>query len=41
VGKLGSVEQARLQNGDLRGTPGRHTPDGRRDSVCIRRCHNW
>ena len=37
VSKQGSVEQARLQNGDLLSSPVRRMPDGRRDSVCVRR----
>ena len=40
VGKQGSVVQARLRNGDLCSSPGRCTPDGRRDSVCVRRCRD-
>ena|GEM_PF-3635336 len=39
VSKRGSVEQACLQNGDLRSSPGRRMPDGR-DSVRVRRCRN-
>ena len=40
VGKQGSVEQACLQNRDLRSSPGRRSLADGRDSVRVRRCWN-